>query len=54
MEQLFKCIQVEIDSDIYEKLALMGMKLGRDNVTDYIKDVIYYQIRREKIEENKK
>ncbi|HEU4444672.1 MAG TPA: hypothetical protein VFR94_08360 [Nitrososphaeraceae archaeon] len=38
---------VEIDSEIYEKLALMGMEMGEDNVTDFINDMSLYQIRRE-------
>ena len=36
--------QVEIDTEIYERLAIIGMKLGRDNV-------IYYQLRKEREKE---
>ena len=44
--------QVEIDSEMYERLAIIGMKLGRDNVTDFINDVIYYQLREEQEEQS--
>jgi hypothetical protein len=30
------------------------MKLGRDDVTDFINDMLYFQIRMEQMEENKK
>jgi hypothetical protein len=42
---------VEIDSEIYERLALIGMKMGRDDVTEFINDMLYYQMRREQEEE---
>ena len=42
---------VEIDSEIYEKLARLGMKLGRDDVTEFINDMIYYELKWEKDKE---
>jgi hypothetical protein len=43
---------VEIDSETYERLALIGMKMGRDDVTELINDMLLYQMRREQEEEN--
>ena len=42
---------VEVDSEIYERLALMSMELGKDNVTEFISDMLYYQMKKEQEEE---
>ena len=34
---------VEIDSETYERLALIGMKMGRDDVTELINDMLEYE-----------
>jgi hypothetical protein len=36
---------VEIDTDQYEYLAILGMKLGQDNVNDFINDVLLFQLK---------
>ena len=42
---------IEIDSDIYEYLAILGMKLGQDNVNDFINDILLFQLK--KLQKNK-
>lgn len=42
---------VEIDTEIYERLALIGMKLGRDNVIDFINDLLHNQMKKMQEEE---
>lgn len=42
---------VEIDKEIYERVALLGMRMGRDDVTEFINDMLYYQMIREQEEE---
>ena len=37
---------VEIDSDNYEKLALIGMKWGIDDPIEFINAVLYYQMKK--------
>ena len=37
---------VEIDTDLYEYLAILGMKLGQDNVNDFINDVLLFQLKK--------
>ena len=45
---------VEIDSETYERLALIGMKMGRDDVTELINDMLLYQMKRELEQEDRK
>lgn len=45
---------VEIDSEIYERLALMAMESGRDDVTEFINDMLLYQMKRELEQEDHK
>ncbi|HEU4447240.1 MAG TPA: hypothetical protein VFR94_21380 [Nitrososphaeraceae archaeon] len=44
---------VEIDTEIYERLALIGMELGEDNVNDFINDILLYQMKKEQEEETR-
>jgi hypothetical protein len=46
--------EVEIDPDIYEYLAVLGMKLGHDNVNDFINDLLLFELRRLEEEEEEK
>ena len=41
----------EIDSDIYEYLAVLGMKLGQDNGNDFINDILLFQLKKLQEEE---
>ena len=38
---------VEIDSEIYERAAILAMRMGRDDVIDFINDMIMMQARKE-------
>ena len=31
---------VEIDSQLYERAAILGMQIGRDDVTEFINDML--------------
>jgi hypothetical protein len=42
---------IEIDSQLYECVAILGMRMGRDDVTELINDMLYYRMRREQGEE---
>ena len=42
---------VEIDTDQYEYLAILGMKLGQDNVNEFINDVLLFQLKKLQEEE---
>lgn len=42
---------VEIDTQLYERVVILGMRMGRDDVTEFINDMLYYQKRREQEEE---
>jgi hypothetical protein len=42
---------VEIDTQLYERVAILGMRLGKDNVTEFINDMIECQMRREQEQE---
>ena len=33
---------VEIDSEIYERMSILGMRMGRDDVTELINDMLEY------------
>ena len=41
---------VEIDSQLYERVAILGMRMGRDDVTELINDMLSYQMKREQEE----
>ena len=43
---------VEIDTDLYEYLAILGMKLGQDNVNEFINDVLLFQLKKLQEEED--
>ena len=45
---------VEIDTDLYEYLAILGMKLGQDNVNEFINDVLLFQLKKMRKEEEGK
>jgi hypothetical protein len=42
-----KDLVVEIDSRIYETVALLGMRMGRDDITEFINDMLYYELKKE-------
>ena len=42
---------VEIDTQLYERVAILGIRMGRDDVTELINDMLYYQMKREQEEE---
>jgi hypothetical protein len=42
---------VEVDSELYEGVAILGMRMGKDDVTKFINDMLYYQMKREQEEE---
>ena len=41
---------VEIDTQLYERMAILGMRMGRDDVTELMNDMLSYQMRREQEE----
>jgi hypothetical protein len=45
---------VEIDSEIYERVAILGVRMGRDDVTEFINDMLLYQMKRELEQEDRK
>jgi hypothetical protein len=42
---------VEVDSEFYEGVAILDMRMGKDDVTKFINDMLYYQMKREQEEE---
>ena len=38
-------LTIEIDSEIYERLVFLGLKLGRDDVTEFINDMLYSELK---------
>ena len=35
---------VEINSEIYQFMSLWAMRVGRDNVTDFINDILKFEL----------
>jgi hypothetical protein len=42
-------LTIEIDPKIYERLALIGIRLGRDDVTEFINDMLYYELKQREV-----